>query len=277
MRPLHNAGIGIGGRAAIAALLSMLITAPTHAVAAVNDLPNARASIVVSASTFVDRQSESINAPPATLPIADSAQALGAETAPSTAASALVQVVGGDDPTLRVDATALGAGPPLVVVVTAQAHGFGSLTYDFAVVGAPGGPVPVIFSGGNSQSEHVGGGDNSASSSASVSIGEPSTRQNIITEGGGRYSVTLMLTPNVLYEVDMSADAQVTAGPTALDEVAFADPKLTPAPGVVGYSIEYSPNLGGAAPEPSTWAMMLTGFAGLGCLAFSRRRASRAA
>jgi hypothetical protein len=275
MRPLHNAGIRIGGHAAIAALLSMVATAPTHAVAAVNELPNARASIVVTGDTFVDNQGDSISTPPATLPIADSVQALGAETAPSTAAAALAQVIGGDDPVLRVDATALGA--PLVVVVTAHAHAFASLSYDFEVLGTPGGPVPVIFSGSNSASEHVGAGDNSASSSATVSIGEPSTRQNIITEGGGDYSVTLMVTPDVLYEVDMSADAQVTAGLTALDEVAFVDPKLTLASGVVGYSIEYSPNLGGAAPEASTWAMMLAGFAGLGCLARrSRCRARRA-
>jgi hypothetical protein len=257
MRLLLKAKIGLGG-GAIAALLST----PTHASAAVNDLPDARASIVVTANTFVDTQGDSISTPPATLPIADSVQALGAETAPSTAAAALAQVIGGDDPVLRVDATALGA--PLVVVVTAHAHAFASLSYDFEVVGAPAGPVPVIFSGGNSASEHVGAGDNSASSSATVSIGEPSTRQNIVTESGGDYSVTLMLTPDVPYEVDMSADAQVTAGLTALDEVAFVDPKLKPAAGVVGYSIEYSPNLGVATPEPSTWAMMLLGFAGLG-------------
>jgi hypothetical protein len=50
----------------------------------------------------------------------------------------------------------------------------------------------------------------------------------------------------------------------------------------VGYAIEATgtfavstsdaPNFAAAAPEPSTWAMMLTGFAGLGYLAFRHRQ-----
>ncbi len=53
----------------------------------------------------------------------------------------------------------------------------------------------------------------------------------------------------------------------------------------VGYAIEATgtfavstsdaPNFAAAAPEPSTWAMMLTGFAGLGYAAFRHRQKER--
>jgi hypothetical protein len=48
----------------------------------------------------------------------------------------------------------------------------------------------------------------------------------------------------------------------------FVDPQFF-AP--LGYTIEFSPNIGAAAPEPSTWAMMLLGFLGLGWLAYRRK------
>jgi PEP-CTERM motif len=42
------------------------------------------------------------------------------------------------------------------------------------------------------------------------------------------------------------------------------------ADGSGGFGFDFA--VGGAVPEPSTWAMMLTGFAGLGWLARLRRR-----
>jgi hypothetical protein len=44
--------------------------------------------------------------------------------------------------------------------------------------------------------------------------------------------------------------------------------------GISGYALEFSPNITNtvaAVPEPSTWAMMLLGFAGVGFMAYRRR------
>jgi hypothetical protein len=55
---------------------------------------------------------------------------------------------------------------------------------------------------------------------------------------------------------------------------AFLDPMFT-AP--VGFSVELSPGIGNsidAIPEPSTWAMMLIGFAVIGYAGYRSRRTS---
>ena len=51
-------------------------------------------------------------------------------------------------------------------------------------------------------------------------------------------------------------------GPTSLPPVALLD----------GVSLTGVPTTSGAAPEPATWAMMGLGFAGLGLVAYRRRR-----
>jgi len=58
---------------------------------------------------------------------------------------------------------------------------------------------------------------------------------------------------------------------------AFVDPVITIDPAFLvanpGYSLSFSPNIGGAVPEPGAWAMMLLGFGGLGAVLRNRRRA----
>ena len=62
-----------------------------------------------------------------------------------------------------------------------------------------------------------------------------------------------------------------------LDPEVIVDPSF---PNASAYSIVFSPNVGGsvgsAIPEPSTWAMLIVGFGGLGYAGWRRGRARRA-
>ena len=50
--------------------------------------------------------------------------------------------------------------------------------------------------------------------------------------------------------------------------ICFADPD-----DALRYELVFAPGVGNvaAAPEPSTWAMMILGFAGIGCMAYRRK------
>jgi hypothetical protein len=84
------------------------------------------------------------------------------------------------------------------------------------------------------------------------------------------------LSYNVDYAIEMNALALVHPAGTAsafLDPYLFLDPDLL----AQGYSIITSdgignnPTVSSAVPEPSTWAMMIFGFAGLGFIAYRRK------
>jgi hypothetical protein len=72
------------------------------------------------------------------------------------------------------------------------------------------------------------------------------------------------------YEVEMFVSL---GGSPIIDESASVDPFIGTPP---GYSLELSPGIingiPSGVPEPSTWAMMVIGFAGLGFLGFRRTR-----
>ena len=91
------------------------------------------------------------------------------------------------------------------------------------------------------------------------------------------------LDPNVVYDVQLSANvtilspapplpghfdggsASASIDPHIFLDLGFANP---------GYSLVLSDNVGntvGGVPEPSTWVMMLLGFAGLGFMAYGRQ------
>jgi hypothetical protein len=79
---------------------------------------------------------------------------------------------------------------------------------------------------------------------------------------------------NVDYLVEMNVFALAHPSGTAtafLDPYLFLDPSLV----ALGYSIITSPGIGNslasAVPEPSTWAMMILGFAGIGFMAYRRK------
>jgi hypothetical protein len=79
---------------------------------------------------------------------------------------------------------------------------------------------------------------------------------------------------NSAYQIKMDASVGVSFG----SATAWVDPFFDVPD---GYSIEFSRGIGNAplvaaVPEPSTWAMMILGFAGL-AFAANRRRSSPAA
>lgn len=101
-----------------------------------------------------------------------------------------------------------------------------------------------------------------------------------LTSTNGEYvdfDETIFLTPGVEYPVTLTADAvDNCSGFTScpiVNQSAFADPIFTV---VGGGTLLVSANLN-AVPEPSTWAMMLLGFAGLGFAGYRRREDSRRA
>jgi hypothetical protein len=85
------------------------------------------------------------------------------------------------------------------------------------------------------------------------------------------------------YTVSMSAFSQAVCdggltncySDQAEGTAAFVDPTFTLDPSVLNpnqYTVLFSPNiLLAAVPEPSTWAMLLLGFAGIGFMAYRRK------
>lgn len=108
-----------------------------------------------------------------------------------------------------------------------------------------------------------------------------STVVNVTSIGGSNNgaftrSATLSgLSYNVDYLIEMNVFALAHPSGTAtafLDPYLFLDPSLV----ALGYSIITSPGIGNSlasdVPEPSTWAMMILGFAGIGYMTYRRRR-----
>jgi PEP-CTERM motif len=112
----------------------------------------------------------------------------------------------------------------------------------------------------------VGTGNlNSTTSNVTVNFGATTT----FSGGFSLNDDPITINTDTVYEVEMYA---AIGGDPIIDERAYIDPFIgTPS----GYSLELSPGiLNGTAPipEPSTWVMMLAGFAGLGALGFRRAR-----
>jgi hypothetical protein len=82
---------------------------------------------------------------------------------------------------------------------------------------------------------------------------------------------------NTLYNVRLQVGLSDSINGTGTDSLfAFLDPSFTiDGPNSGAYSIFFSEGFGGgsvaAVPEPSTWAMLIIGFAGIGFMAYRRR------
>jgi hypothetical protein len=105
---------------------------------------------------------------------------------------------------------------------------------------------------------------------------------------GFNYNDTISLDTLTIFTVTLTAqvdDVYLQGSPENIDYTAVVDPQF-----IIGgddpsaYSLEFSAGVGngpisGGVPEPSTWAMMMLGFAGLGCIGWrgSRKAAAQTA
>lgn len=153
-----------------------------------------------------------------------------------------------------------------------------SLTYSFMLTPASGYTgtifdVPVLMNGTSSGSFT---GTNGGGIHSSVSMTVTDANSNAIYTLGsstGPYGATLQILPGVEYTVNMQASVGIAgeSGSVAASidpffsiESAYAQNfQLTFSDGIM--------NSVSAVPEPSTWAMMLLGFCGVGFLAYRRK------
>jgi hypothetical protein len=197
-------------------------------------------------------------------------------------------VTGGVDPSISVTASATKSG----------ASGFGSLDYFFDVVPNSGtGPFGTNFLLNFKGTMEIGptsaiGGASGVTlfSSTGVVLSDPSNgsdnqlfTQTLAAPGASsglssKYLYSNTIVVGNIYEVQISAlasaDAETSVG-GSVQTFALIDPTIfLTGPDASEYQILYSPGLlqgVSPVPEPSTWAMMLLGFVGLGFMGYRRK------
>jgi hypothetical protein len=186
-------------------------------------------------------------------------------------------------PGFKADVSTHGQGAQMI------AHGFGG--YYFTIKGAPGTSAHMLIAGSGAVSTAT-----ASQNSASLYFGTPlgntligqACASSVVSCGGVAnsfsFSSAFTLQTNTLYNLQFNLDViAYTPNGGADHQFGYVDPIITfdPAfgPGT-GFQLLISDNLGntavGAVPEPSTWAMMLLGFAGVGCMAYRRQKNQRA-
>jgi hypothetical protein len=189
---------------------------------------------------------------------------LSGSSVSSASADALIDL---SDPSLKVTGTATG---PVVSVAGI------SLTYLFEVVGAPGGLAPV----GVKASGLTSGTGTIDALNATLIVGEfgspPVIYETLSAGVPGSWNVdqTFLFNTNVPITVTMTVEgvSEVNIGSGSYS--AEIDPIFS-VDSSSGYQLVFSPGIGnmaGGVPEPSTWAMILIGFAGLSFASYRARR-----
>jgi hypothetical protein len=199
------------------------------------------------------------------VPILHFAQTSGADTVTAT------NPAGGGTTildTTPVDITQILASPPLPVPIlatlTLSAHSTGgAITF--------GGQIIQAFTGSFSI---IGGGINYLSGSFTDVVDGPflGNSLSLVVSNSAVPPEIVDFTSDVIK--DLNSPRSLTLAFTAVTPAAFIIPSAT-GNTIRGFNAAVAGNMSATIPEPSTWAMMLVGFAGLGYAAFrSRRRAT---
>lgn len=170
--------------------------------------------------------------------------------------------------------------PPGLPTIASQAQSSGTLTFYFELFPVAGtdfeGDVPVLLDG--SSKTKLSGPEGTAGTSVSMSVEVVSTSDAIYTlpsDNEGQFLQTLTIDPGVEYKVTMMASASASQTASAMASI---DPFLSISPSCNcsgDFNLVLSAGIANdspAVPEPSTWAMMLLGFAGLGYAGYRRNR-----
>jgi hypothetical protein len=164
---------------------------------------------------------------------------------------------------------------------TASAEG--GLSYFFSVNAPTSNPISGLvhglysFSGGATGSFSVSCFSGNCLNSVDNNTLPMNLSNTIISNGTNiPYQSVFTLDPNSIYNVQVSVSARSSGqGDSGSTAMAFIDPFFSSNdPGV---QFDFSPGLlegVSAVPEPSTWAMMILGFAGIGFMGFRRTRKS---
>lgn len=159
--------------------------------------------------------------------------------------------------------------------------------YWFGVSGPAGVSVPIIIQASGSVTQSL-----TTPNSAQLYLGTPSGTSLLASaclgtpaincSGLGSKANFSIATPitvisgaNYNLQMDVYAVAQIAAGQD--EQSASIDPFLSIDPAFLldnpGFSLEFSSGIVNvsAVPEPSTWAMMILGFAGIGSMAYRRK------
>ncbi len=163
-----------------------------------------------------------------------------------------------------------------------QSIGLLNLTYYFEFVGPANIPLSVFVSASGSIGGTTTGGGSIGSFQSTLDIGGPNVTISETVGGStpGSWSLgqTYQFQTNTQYSVQMIAEGSAGVGILGGTASFFAqvDPIFTIDPAFAAdYSIVLSDGIGSsvaAVPEPSTWAMMILGFAGVGFMAYRRSR-----
>jgi hypothetical protein len=156
-------------------------------------------------------------------------------------------------PTPSISLTSSGKG----------AVGIAALTYYFAVIG-PSGSVPISINAKGSTTPGVG--QDSFLVQTTVNPAFAPLLVSSPTQGEWTISGEYDVVANVIYRVSLQVGAS-NGSSSYIDPTFLIDPAYSS-----NYSLIFSAGIVNGVPEPSTWAMMLIGFAGLGYMGLRSRR-----
>jgi hypothetical protein len=250
--------------------VSSTASSPPFVGKTVYELPAATASVLAATGDTETSNccASQASAPPSGLPVTVTSKT------PTKLEFASATASGGPDPFVSSGVSYLST--PKDGGITAE--GASQLTYKLEVLSSSSAPVAVNLLSTLTRSA---GGIASLTISGGLVNGEDGFSITDQIVGTDLVNETLLLEPDVIYTVAIDASSSVACsllsdpgGSCPGDaESASVDPLFTvPAADTLVLSSNLAPP---TVPEPSTWAMIILGFAGLGAIGFDRRRGAR--